>query len=649
MVLIEPPAEEAATAVHHVGPPPLPKATAPPAVPAEPEQHVKDLADTVEDPTLYGTLAAPLDDVLADEFPVEPLPDAQPAPFPPTPSIPADEWQAESSAAWKRWILTALAGAAGIALAVLLVGWLTSSGDVDRGPQVNAASSRAPAHDPPNKPAGPADGSAGEPSPLTNPADASDAAAATSPTVADVGETETPGEKPADTATSVESSNAANPGAEKTGTDAAVPPGFTVPETKPESESAEPAASLRDTLKAFGILMDATARPEKPTDDGSPPEASGIEVPRPEPLNIDVDARLNDPIVQIDFNEVPLIDFLDFISDYSTIPITLDPDVLPWLGKSPDTPISTRLEKTTVGGLLNKALATIMLGFVVTEDQLLVTRATDARPPVRKVTIELADLAGSDKDQVTQIANLVRALIVPESWDTGGGIGTMHVQDTALVAVNQEVVLYEVLGFCEKLRVARGLPPSRKRDPSLLQLTPRSEQAQSRLQTPVSLNFFRPERFNRVVRRLGKATDTYVLIDWRSAADMGWNPSAEVQFVAAGTSLAEALRTLLEPMGLTYRIVNERTFQVVSRERLNSRMEVEFYPVADLLGGGVQAEQLLAKAKTALGERSLRDDGGSGTLSFYAPANVLIAALVQPQQQKLAKTLAQWRGGTAKP
>ena len=72
------------------------------------------------------------------------------------------------------------------------------------------------------------------------------------------------------------------------------------------------------------------------------------------PRDVDVEARLTDPLPGIDFENVPLWRFADEISQVSTIPITLDLDQLVDLGLSADTAISVRAKEATVAGAWKK-------------------------------------------------------------------------------------------------------------------------------------------------------------------------------------------------------------------------------------------------------------------------------------------------------
>ena len=433
------------------------------------------------------------------------------------------------------------------------------------------------------------------------------------------------------------------------------------PASPPDSETSKadrltPAGSLRETLKAFGALLDdpppdSAGTPEE--EPAAPPGAESADdrsaAERPAPREIDVAQRLADVVEQIDFKNVPLIDFLDSLSEYSTIPMTLDPDVLPWLRVTPETPVAIQKSKASVDGILSATLNPLGLGFVVSRGQVLVTRGNPAGLAVREVSFDVSDLVEGDAGRMEQLRGLISDLIAPDTWSTAGGPGKMETRDGKLVVTEREVVLFQVLAFCEKLRVARGLPPKGKFDRAMFELTPRTERVQSLLGKTAAANFIRPTRLSQVVRELSKETGASLLIDWQSLSEAGWSPDTELRFVSKDQPLADVLRALLDPLKLTYRVVDGTTLQIVRPLDLDRRVELEFYAVPDLLAAEPSGETLLGRMKSQLGAAALREQGGPGVLRFDPESRSLLAALPQPQQRVVGELLAQLRSSAPKP
>jgi hypothetical protein len=342
----------------------------------------------------------------------------------------------------------------------------------------------------------------------------------------------------------------------------------------------------------------------------------------------------------------PLVDFLQVISDYSTIPITLQPDALPLVRISAETPITFKAANTTVGASLADALRPLKLEYVAVDDQLIV-RLAEPRP-YAVIEVQARDLAG-DESQLAELAELLKALIEPASWDQSEQAGSMEIDSAknVLRVRNSRAVQAQVLLASDRLRVARGKAPVLKLDPGIFQLDTRVARALGPLETPISLNFRQSARLLTVLDHMGKAAGVRILVDWQDAATVGWNPAAEAKLVADKQPLASALDALLDPLDLTWRIVDGRTIQVVTPQRLAERVELELYKVDTLVAGDEAGESLVAKIRAALGEAAFRDGGGNGELRFDAESKNLLAALPQPKQRELEELLAKWRSESA--
>jgi hypothetical protein len=185
-----------------------------------------------------------------------------------------------------------------------------------------------------------------------------------------------------------------------------------------------------------------------------------------------------------------------------------------------------------------------------------------------------------------------------------------------------------------------------KLDPSHFNLQTRSVQAQAALQAPVSLNFTQPTRLTTILARMGEAAGLRILVDWHDVSGAGWNPAAETKLLVDNQPLSAALGALLEPLDLTWRVVDPRTIQVVTPARLASQGELEVYKVGWIADESA-AENVLAQLRAALGEGALRDDGGVGELRYEPGSKCLLAWLPQPKQRELEALLARLRPANA--
>ena len=319
----------------------------------------------------------------------------------------------------------------------------------------------------------------------------------------------------------------------------------------------------------------------------------------------------------------PLADFVQLLSDLSTIPITLD---VPFTPAAPQTHVAISLTNTTVEKALAEALRPLRLEHVVVDDQLVVRRAEPSVPlPFTQV---VKDLAGNDEQQLTELADVLKAVVEPGAWneEQGGGSIAVDAAKGALVITHRRAVQFQVLMAIEKLRSARATTPPADGRPDLYKLETRSTLAKTRLEKPITLNYSQPTRLVTILERLGDAAGTRIVVDWRDVASAGWNPAGEATLVASNQPLAAALDSLLKALDLTWRIVDSQTLQVVTPARLAEQGELELYKVDGSVVGGATAEALIGQIRAALGEGTFISGGGSGEIR-YEPDSKMPARL----------------------
>ena len=620
-----------------------PSAPVPPQ-PPEVHSHPADMvlaAETtaVAEPPVTQPPAPPLDgDALASE-----------------PVSPTEDWTAQAARQRQQWLLLGGAAIGGVVLALGLAGWLASRAiqQADATGAAPAAVTEVPAAAPAPTPPEPSPGLA---PPATAPAP-SPSPAATGPAPA------------AKTAAAPEPVPAANPPADAVAPSppvmptAATPPPAATPAEEPPSQAASPApepaampktpdtnldpGALSETLNAFAPFIDPNmdAGPPQPMDT-TEPEVTQLDpqtltsqqpsVPRPEPRAVDVAARLQDKIAEVEFADVPLKNFVRFIMNFSTIPVSLDPDALALVRATPRSTINVRQADATVAQLLAAGLAPLQLAPLTADQQLIVTRPPLADGALRTYPLGVSDLVGNDPQALRQLADLIVEVVEPASWEAAGGAGLIREEPPALVIQQQETILFRAIVFCDRLRAARGLPPQSKFDPALFSLEPRLQQAAPRLAKPVTLNFPQPASFTRILDRLSDEGGVETLIDWPALVQLGWTPDTETTLTVNQRPVGDVLTELLQPMELTYRVLDASTVQVTSPAAAQARWDIEFYPLAAAASAD-QVNALLTQIRSDM--TGGQPEAFKGVLHVDAPSRRLIAALPQASHLKLAELL----------
>jgi hypothetical protein len=347
---------------------------------------------------------------------------------------------------------------------------------------------------------------------------------------------------------------------------------------------------------------------------------------------VDVAERLLAPLPGIAITEAPLQQAIRSIEDFGSFLVTFDVDTMSALDIPLDRPVSVRQTETTVGQALGTVLASCGLKPVVRSNQLWVTGAGQASDVSRTVRYSVADLTSSGGPPGSELASWIPRLIAPETWQTQGGPGTVRETAGVLEIMQTEAVHLEVLVFCERLRVARGLSPRSGQPAERFGLATRRARAASCLQQPVTVNFFRPTPLRRVLREVDNACEARIAVNWLALAGEQKQPDLPAMLSVSQAPLGSALSQMLDPLGLDYRAVDESTVEVTTRTAADSHLEREFYQIGDLLHAGQNAAALIDRLRAEIVGGTWESEGGRGVVVFDEPSRCLIVLQTQRVQ-----------------
>lgn len=361
--------------------------------------------------------------------------------------------------------------------------------------------------------------------------------------------------------------------------------------------------------------------------------------PPPEPVEAlpteEVQTRLARRLVNIRFDDSPLIDVVETLAGVADLAVTFDVDALNGAGVTAEQPVSLQMEMATVGEVLDTLLAGLDLGYVIEGGQILITSRARQEGAVRTVTYPIADLKAAGMSQ-DELSKLVQAAVHPGSWDepevkldvSGGEL-----------AVTQHYSAQRLIGeLLDKLRLARRIRPAGEQT-----LTPRLLQAEDKLLTPLTANF-REAPLERILQYLKSKTDTNILIDSLALATVGITPETKADVrTAEKRPLGELLDDLLRPLGLTWLVVDKNTIQVTTQKFAAQRMQLELYPIGDLIRPERTAEQMVALLRGQVQGDSWHDQGGPGTLYYDAPSKHVIVVHHQAAHELIQRLLVSLR------
>ena len=384
-----------------------------------------------------------------------------------------------------------------------------------------------------------------------------------------------------------------------------------------------------------------TPQPEEPMAGGverpqeGPPEAVPDSPPAaPQPVGLDVETRLATMIPKIEIAALPLADAATLLSQIGRVQITFDLETMSQLGVKLDEPVTVERSGSSLAEILEAVLGPLGLTYVVEGNQVLVTSPRRAENPLTRIRYTVSDLTGPEPASVAELADLVVRLVAPETWRASGGRGTVEPDGGALDVLQTDAVHHELVAFCERLRLARGLPLRSRGDHGRFSLSTRPGMAAENLSRLVSLNFREPASLGRIVSDLEEAGGVNIHINWLMLVEEGMSARTTGTLIGQQMPLAEALGQLLQPLGLAYRVISVDTIEITTRKAAAAKLDLEFFPVGDLLEKGLAVDSLVEPIKERLAPDTWSDAGGPGVLYFDRLSGCLI--VLQPQQTQVS-------------
>lgn len=364
-------------------------------------------------------------------------------------------------------------------------------------------------------------------------------------------------------------------------------------------------------------------------------------VPAREPLpTVDVAQRLTHRIAEIEMRDTPLVQFVRLVGDLSGLAITLDADALVRLGIAPSDPVTVQLAHATTREILEKGVAKCGLAVVVVDNGVVVTM-----PPsetLKTVRYRVDDLVSGDPVRVAQLVTLTTELVSPNTWHAAGGRGSVTADGDALKVEQTDAVHDQVLAFCERLRRARNLPLRSQSNSSRMSLETRTDRAAAMLGRSVTISFPKPAPLSRIISTLEEVGATTVLVDWSPLRSERIAPQTLATMRTHDQPLGVALDSLLQPLGLAYRVVDAKLLQVTTRRANALHWELEFHPAADLVKR-LTGPALLNRLKASVAKESWREAGGQAAAAIDEPSGCLLVTQSQPVQVAIGQLLKELR------
>ncbi|MCA9235787.1 MAG: hypothetical protein KDA44_09970 [Planctomycetales bacterium] len=332
---------------------------------------------------------------------------------------------------------------------------------------------------------------------------------------------------------------------------------------------------------------------EEPADDAPPqPQPTEDELARsavrrdpdgsPAGAPPDVAAALATHLPAVQIKQMPLCRFLDFATQLSGTPVSVSPQQLQLAAITAGRSVSVDLQDATLQQVLAEALKPLRLEPRADEAQIVLQRT--GLPQRRTIDYPVDDLTTGDISAET-IARWIESYVAPESWTAGGGDGTIAVGDGSLSIDAVEPVQYETLLLLEGIRKARGLTPKSRYPAKLVSDRSPYFALNERLTAPATFTFTAYTPLRAIFRHWQEETEVAVLVDWPALTEARLWPQTRVACSQHDVPWTSALDAVLQPLGLGWRAVDERTIEIISGAKLTSQPETHIYRKSDKVSG----------------------------------------------------------------
>lgn len=428
-------------------------------------------------------------------------------------------------------------------------------------------------------------------------------------------------------------------------------------ETEPGEE--EPGVFSDENLSPEGIGPESE-RAEHPEVPDPEREQSIQKTPNlnPQPIKarekIDITERLKLPISALKIEGASLLDCVQMLSDFSGIPISIDVPQMRSHAISVKDPLHLELGESTVADVFTTLVRNTRLSFQVESYRISLLPGNSGDQVLREVRYDISDIVfgiaetgKSDRSFTTgELACRIPSLISPFSWSSRGGNGSIRVEESTLLIEQTEPIHREILRFFELVRSTRGIPM--KTDIRAELLSP-ERSGWENLTKPFTLHYYRAVPLPELLDSVEGFTGLKILVDHEALENYGLSVSDLSATVNAerGT-IDDALEQLLssvEPVDLTYRIVDSDILEITTLEKA---FQVEKYTLESHDYGGMlksqsesmSVEEVINTLKNSIIPQSWSEQtGGGGAVFVDRSTQTLYVRQSQPAQRTIRKWL----------
>lgn len=307
--------------------------------------------------------------------------------------------------------------------------------------------------------------------------------------------------------------------------------------------------------------------------------------------NLDVAARLKLRISSIEFPESPSAS-VRLLAEFSGVPIEFDLEGILLLRSSLNRKLDLKLENVDVETALTK-LAEMLKWRVDPRDDRVVIESVDAPGAVVEERFDASDLLGvvapirvlvdESPSEATTMTNAalceyLSSFLTDSESEDSSHLAPLRCEDSQVMVTRDGIARKRVEILLSQLRAVKRLSQDAQLAPELV--VPETLGWQT-LSQRTNFNLLKPTSLQSALAILESKFDVDLLWDDATLNAAGIGRDSKTLARIESESLDQILFDLLEPLKLTYIILDEKLLLVTSQERANQYRTVEIHNFAD--------------------------------------------------------------------
>lgn len=403
---------------------------------------------------------------------------------------------------------------------------------------------------------------------------------------------------------------------------------------KANDEGLEEEADEEEDLGAVASTTDASFQASLPTLNISPKE-------------IDIDSRMKLVVRSVTFPESPVA-AIRLLSELTGVPIEFDLENFELMRAAADSTLKLSLENVSVETALRTIADLLKWRVDVQDDRIMLSPFIDEMDVMVEEEFDVADLLSDklpvlssdieseteEKSRIDSLIRMVRSLTAPSSWNEEEGGGSITGNGSKLIVKHNALNRKKVGDLLDRVRALHGLETIG--ESSSENLIPETL-GWERLTKTMSFNLLRPTSLQQAIEIIEKTQKLQILWDDATLNEYGVGRDSTTLARVNDAMIEQVLFDLLEPLKLTYLILDENLFLITTKEKAEQykTVEIHMYASPEEALSDDETKALVEEMKMAVAHKSWNDPDVA--LWLDEKSHCWIVRQSQPVQRELRR------------